>query len=358
VPSRNERIERKTQLPEQLDPMREVELEGKLKARMFSLGWQFPFARVFSSRRPVTIVYHSIPRRHQVNQFPDISSNGLDARSFEKQVAFLKRNFDPLSPADFDSQRSRFGRIQVLLTFDDGFRNNAEVAAPILRRYRVPALFFVSSRHAMPGRYLWFAYLSNLAQYFKGGGFVFRDKFMDMSPERREATVNELRQTLLGLKPHPGAMYRAIEEELPPLEDFLNETELLDHCAGMSAEQVEELARDPLFSIGIHTVDHPYLTRCDEDELVRQIADNKAWLERICKRKSDAIAYPLGDYDPRVLRCCRELALTRGYAVRPRLSTDYRLELPRLGIYRPSLDYLGFKVQHGNLMRTVDLKVG
>jgi peptidoglycan/xylan/chitin deacetylase (PgdA/CDA1 family) len=358
MPSRNKRIECKVGLREQLDPMREVKLEGNLKAQLLSLGWRFPFAKVFTSRRPVTLVYHSVPRRHQINQFSDIGSIELDARSFEKQVAFLKKKFDPIFPADFDSQRSRFGRIRVLITFDDGLRNNAEVAAPILRRYRVPALFFVSPRHTIPGRYLWFAYLSNLAKYFKGAGFVFRDKFMDMSPERRKATVKELRQTLLELKPHPGAMYRAIEEELPPLEDFLSENELLDQCAGMSAEQVEELARDPLFSIGIHTVDHPYLTRCDEDELVWQIAENKAWLERISKRMSDTIAYPLGDYDLRVLRCCRELGLTRGYAMHSRLNTHYRLEHPRVGIYRPSLDYLGFKVHHGNLMRTVGLKVG
>jgi len=273
-------------------------------------------------------------------------------------VAFLKRTFDPIFPADCDAQRSRFGKIQVLLTFDDGFRNNAEVAAPILRKYGVPALFFVSSRHATSGKYLWFAYLSILAKYFKGAGFVFRDRFMDMSPERREATVNELRQTLVGLKPHPGAMYRAIEEELPPLEDFVSEPELLDRCAGMSVEQVEELARDPLFSIGTHTVDHPYLTRCEEGEMARQIADNKVWLESVCKRECDAIAYPLGDYDLTVLRWCRELGLTRGYAVDPRLKMDCRLELPRVGIYRPSLDYLRFKVQHGNLIRMLGLKVG
>jgi peptidoglycan/xylan/chitin deacetylase (PgdA/CDA1 family) len=333
-------------------------VSASVRARLHRFGWRFPFARVYSSRRPVTLVYHSIPRGHHEARAPDAGSIELDAHAFEKQVAFLKRNFDPIFPADFDTQRSRLGRIRVLLTFDDGFRNNAEVAAPILRKYGVPALFFVSSRHTTPGKYLWFAYLSNLAMYFKGAGFVFRDRFMDMSPERREATVNELRQTLLGLTPHPGAMYRAIEEELPPLEDFVSEPELLDHCAGMSVEQVEELARDPLFSIGVHTVDHPYLTRCEEDEMARQISDNKAWLESVCKRECDAVAYPLGDYDLTVLRWCRELGLTRGYAVDPLLKMDYRLELPRVGIYRPSLDYLGFKVQHGNLMRTLGLKVG
>jgi peptidoglycan/xylan/chitin deacetylase (PgdA/CDA1 family) len=245
----------------------------------------------------------------------------------------------------------------VLLTFDDGFRNNAEVVAPILRRHGVPAVFFVSSRHAMPGKYLWFTYLENLAKHFKGAGFVFRDRFMDMSPGRREATVSELRETLLRLEPHPGAMYRAIEEELPPIESFLSESDLLDRCAGMSAEQVGELARDPLFSIGVHTVDHPFLTRCEGDEVERQIAGNKAWLERASKRECDAIAYPLGDYDAEVLQRCRKLGLTRGYAVTPQLKKDPLFELPRVGIYRPSLDYVGFKVQHGNLIRALGLEI-
>ena len=66
---------------------------------------------------------------------------------------------------------------------------------------------------------------------------------------------------------------------------------------------------------------------------------------------------PLGTMS-QTLRGCRELGLTRGYAMHSRLNTDYRLEHPRVGIYRPSLDYLGFKVHHGNLMRMVGLKVG
>lgn len=296
-------------------------------------------------------MYHDIPRKGD-------DARTLDAGSFEKHVVFLKRNFDLISPADLDIRRSRLDKIQVLLTFDDGFRNHAEVVAPILQKHSVPAAFFVNSRSATSGKYLWFVYLSNLAKHFRGAGFVFRDKFMDMSPGRREATMSELTETLLRLKPHPGAMYQAIEEELPPLEDFMSESELLDRCAGMSAQQVGELARDPLFSIGVHTVDHPFLTRCEEDEVVRQIADNKAWLERACNRECDAIAYPLGDYDAGVLQRCRELGLARGYAVIRQMKADPRFELPRLGIYSPSLDCLGFKVQHGNLMRALALKVG
>jgi peptidoglycan/xylan/chitin deacetylase (PgdA/CDA1 family) len=89
----------------------------------------------------------------------------------------------------------------VLLTFDDGLRNNAEVATPIVRKHGVPAIYFFSSRHATPGKYLWFVYLSNLERQFKGAGFVFRERFMDMFPGRREATMSELTEALLRLRP-------------------------------------------------------------------------------------------------------------------------------------------------------------
>lgn len=130
-------------------------------------------------------------------------------------------------------------------------------------------------------------------------------------------------------------MYRTIEEELLLLEGFLSESELLDRCAGMSAQQVEELVRDPLFWIGVHTVDHLFLTRCEGDEVERQIVDNTAWLERACKWKCDAIAYPLDDCDARILRRCREAGLAHGYAVDPWLKADLRFEVLHIGIYPP-----------------------
>ena len=114
------------------------------------------------------------------------------------------------------------------MTFDDGFRNNAEVAVPILRKYRVPAVFFVCSRHATPGRYLWFSYLRALERHFRGNGFTFCQEFMDMTPTQRVATVARLREHLLNLQPHPSAMYAAIENELPQLEDFVSRGELED----------------------------------------------------------------------------------------------------------------------------------
>lgn len=323
---------------------------GKAGQSIASLTWRLPFVRLISSGYPTVLVYHGVGRTR--------AEGAIDAETFERHISLLTKNFECVSSEHLRSYRRRADRNQVLLTFDDGFRNNFDVARPILLKYRVPALFFISSRHADPGRYLWFSYLRALKRHFPSDGFSFRGTQIDMGPEAREASMTQLREFLLSLKPHPAAMYLAIEEELPRLEDFMAPEQLSDECEGMTAEQVGELASNPLFSIGCHTVDHPYLPRCEPAEMCRQISENKSWLEAVAGLRCDAIAYPLGDYDAAVLELCRKLMFSKGYALSALLRSTPEFEIPRIGIYSTSLEFLGFKAQWGNLLRAARLAVG
>jgi peptidoglycan/xylan/chitin deacetylase (PgdA/CDA1 family) len=319
-------------------------VSNKVAAGIVRYGWRFPFARTLVSRQPVICLYHGVPAR--------------DGAVFEQHVLFLKRHFELVSPAQLENRRKRLDRLRVLLTFDDGFRNNAEVVAPILRKHDVSAIFFVSSRHAVPGQYLWFSYLSALEDHFRGQELHFRGDCFDLSAGNRRRNLERLQKILLGLLPHPAAMYRAIDEELPRLAEFVSERDVADRYAGMTGEQVAELAADRRFSIGVHTIDHPFLTRCEPADALHQIQGNRAWLEAVCGQRCDTIAYPGGDCDARLLSACRTLGFTRGYAVARPVDDRSWLGLPRIGIYSKSTDALGFKMQWGHLIRAMGIPVG
>lgn len=298
---------------------------------------------------PVILLYHGTPR--------NTIAGRVDEASLAQQIRFLKENFDLISPEDF-KPNPKSGRQQVLLTFDDGFRNNYDVARPILRTYRAPAIFFVSSRHAEPRKFLWFAYLRALEDWFPGSRIVFRGNTLSMQPEHRRASMERLKNILLGLTPHPRAMYDAIENELPALSDFMADKKIEDLCAGMTADQVKDLAADGLFTIGCHTVDHPFLTRCTAEEMEHQIGSNADWIQRVTGKPVHTIAYPSGDYDARVLGMYERFRFQQGYAVIPARRPPGTNELPRIGIYGTSLDVLGFVVRWGNAMRAMRVPMG
>ncbi|MDX1951295.1 MAG: polysaccharide deacetylase family protein [Verrucomicrobiota bacterium] len=319
----------------------------KLALPLCRIAWRFPGARLATPEVPIVLLYHEVPRSRP---------GGVEAKSFEEHVKFLQKNFELVAPGDVGTRKS--GRTRVMLTFDDGFKNNAEVVAPILKKERVPALFFISSRHCERGKYLWFHYLRGLERYFTGNGFNYQGEFWEMRPEKRRETMARLWKHLVELKPHPAAMYEAIDQQLPKLGDFIPQSTLDDFFEGMTPEQVGELASDPLFTVGNHTHDHPYLTQCDLRVAEEQILRNKIWLEKHTGKPCDIISYPIGDYNQQILETSVKLGFHTGHAVQPSIGKVPAMEIERLGIYSASTDLLGFKVTYGLFLRKLGLKLG
>ena len=65
---------------------------------------------------------------------------------FDRQITILKQNFSVIDTAALVKYREEGRPLSpnpVLLTFDDGYRDNLTVALPILKKHRVGAVFFV-----------------------------------------------------------------------------------------------------------------------------------------------------------------------------------------------------------------------
>ena len=301
-----------------------------------------------TARRPVHLLYHGIRDR---------DASCVDAETFERQVLFLKKYFEVgrLTP---DAGAAEGERPRVTISFDDGYRNNAEIAAPILKRHEVPATFFVCGRHSRGRGLLWFSYLEALETCFGGGGFDYHGEFIDMSAEARRDNMERLRRHLLSLRPHPEAMYQEIEANLPSIGDFLDEHDLRMRYAGLTEEQIGQLSACDLFSVQAHTEDHPFLPSCTAAEAHRQLDENKRWIERITGTPCTEVAYPGGDYDEGTISLCRRTGFTRGFAVMSKNLTSPEYEIPRIGIYARSLSVLAVKLVFGHQIRAWGIPVG
>jgi peptidoglycan/xylan/chitin deacetylase (PgdA/CDA1 family) len=231
---------------------------------------------------------------------------------------------------------------------------------PVLRRFEAPAIFFVSSRHLDGGGLLWFRYLEMLEHYFPEDRLELHGEVYSLHPSDKQDSLRRLRDYLLALRPHPGELYRVMEQDMPAAVDFAPKEALTDHAAGMTREQLRELANDPLFIVGGHTIDHPILPLCTLDEARRQLDENKRLLEQVTGQACDTFAHPLGKYDKPVLELCEELGFRSGFGVfgNPHGDRWSHLTLERIGIYKGSTLGLLAKAYAGARMRAMGLQFG
>jgi peptidoglycan/xylan/chitin deacetylase (PgdA/CDA1 family) len=204
--------------------------------------------------------------------------------------------------------------LQVAITFDDGYADNATAAAPPLAEAGLPATFFITTGR-IGGQHFWWDRLSAglVADYSKPAGIdvtvAGRDLWLALDDEQACLTsLAFLHQRLQPLPPDEiltvvGELLDRLEAPPPP-----------DDALTMTPEQVLALDALPLVDIGAHTRthlqlggQHPSLQR---DELQGSMAD----LTSLLGHPISSFAYPFGD--PRsVGDVAPRLAREAGYAL-------------------------------------------
>ena len=84
---------------------------------------------------------------HRVNDWMEEDGITCNSAKFEAFCEFFRRHFRvvPLSEQIAGCREGRGTGGTLSITFDDGYRDNFEVVAPILRRLGLPAAFFVAT---------------------------------------------------------------------------------------------------------------------------------------------------------------------------------------------------------------------
>ena len=82
------------------------------------------------------LLYHSISQ--------NMVSNEIDSFEFEKQISYLKNNnYESVSINQIKPNTKK----QIILTFDDGYKDIIWIVLPILKKYNFKAICFIVSNH-------------------------------------------------------------------------------------------------------------------------------------------------------------------------------------------------------------------
>ena len=127
---------------------------GLIKKCIFKCA-QFPgiYAVAKKQRRGATALFYHGVEDKIVD--PKIQAKmHIPLSQFEKQIKYVQKHFEIISLGFLYECLSNGYKIQpsqVLITFDDGYKNNLTVAAPFLKSHNVPFSVFISTKHIDEG---------------------------------------------------------------------------------------------------------------------------------------------------------------------------------------------------------------
>ena len=218
----------------------------------------------------------------------------------------------------------------LVLTFDDGYADNAEVALPILRRHGMAASFFVATGFLDGGR-MWNDTVIEAVRASPLDTVDLGDFGLDRLPlgttEERRAAIDAL---LRRVKYKPfGERDLAAQRIVRLLRCEKLPGELM-----MRREQVRELHLAGM-EIGAHTKCHPILTCLPLEDAKHEITAGRDELVQIIQSPVDVMAYPNGqptrDYGPEHVEAVRQAGFRGAVTTAPgvaRLGDDV-FQLPR-----------------------------
>jgi peptidoglycan/xylan/chitin deacetylase (PgdA/CDA1 family) len=279
------------------------------------------------SRRPLLIVltYHRIAVAGITsNPYYDHVISG-SPELFQAQVAFLASRFNVIHLPDLlprgiqSATIPRRGKPALLLTFDDGYRDNYEIAIPILRELGVPATFFLTSGFLERPRLPWWDHVAYAVKQTTVARFGLQrwpgdpePIGLDLgsnpgNPQRAVAIMQIVNQFLTGLISDERWFLAQLDRQAEVTVD----QEAEGRALFMGWDELYRLG-DLGMSVGSHGHEHRALGQLDEEAQTYELAHSKHLLEAYLQREVAAIAYPFG-WRGTFTNRTQELAARAGY---------------------------------------------
>ncbi len=232
--------------------------------------------RYFSKKGLFVFLFHDVS--DVPSEFCRKNELSVTLKIFEKQIEFVKNNFNICSIDDF-SEPEKLRAPAALITFDDGLESYFSNALPILKKYNCPSILFVNMEPVM-GKPFYGGLLSYLAEK--------NNLFKKTYPHYFNL--------------HPSIIERFLKEN--PITDL--ETKLIEYYGPFGSIEIMKMhEKNKLCFYGNHLFNHHNALTLSSDELSEAYRKNKAVLESF-ENHRNCFAYTFGSRSNETTNTIRE----------------------------------------------------
>ncbi len=280
-------------------------------------------------RRSLILLYHRVEE-----VWPDPWGLAVSPANFREHLEVISGYGTALSLNELvESLRAgKVPRKGIVLTFDDGYADNLNIAKPLLEEIGIPATVFVATGYIGGQREFWWDALDKV---FLQPNTLPRELRLAIRGDEHQwdlgdAAVYTAEHAVLDRVSKGGhgsvgvrqKTYQDVWKLLHPLTDVERRMALdeLQAWSGvdpsvrpshrlMSREEVRKLDDGDIVEVGAHSVTHSSLGSLTRDEQVNEIRQCKSVLEDILERPVTNFAYPFGkdwDFNQDTINAVRE----------------------------------------------------
>jgi len=298
-------------------------------------------------------MYHGIPTRNSFEGVANYHGYNIPIKIFEQQALYLKRNCNVVRLADFLADRNLSNiKMNIVITFDDGYENNYFNAFQVLARHSLPAIYALPTAFIGDRQPLWNDVIEFLVNHTRRS-----DAQFEWENEKHNFSIRDFGERLnlynwLLLKCVQIAQVdreNFIDEAIDALEVIVNPEELFrnEDYRPLNETQIQEMAESPLADFASHSVHHFLLSRVDLELKRAELSISKRQVEAITQSPCRYFCVPGGMYDVELV----EEAFRLGYEIvltsDPGLAKNTGRVLNRNGLFhQPSIYWFADQI-HG-----------
>jgi len=227
----------------------------------------------------------------------------------------------------------------IVITFDDGYKDNFSYAFPILKKYKIPATIFLTTGYIGTNKIFWWdrvGYILNnsdlqkidlgnitLSKYENKSQYIdiIIDEIKKMPDEKRKREINKIEESS--------------KVKLP---------KNIGNDMFLTWDEVKEMSESKI-SFGAHTVNHPILTNITLKQAEIEIKKSKEDIEKRINTSVNTFSYPNGlieDFNKEIIKILKKNGFICSVTAYPTMITK-DTDLFELGRVPPGWSYDAFK---------------
>lgn len=209
------------------------------------------------------LCYHGVTEGNH-DGVQNFSGKHILVNQFREQMEIVKRYTQILTINEVVwhmQNEEPWGDKSVVVSFDDGFKNNYQFAAPILEELDIPAVFYVCSGMIGTEMMFWVDIIEDCINRTKVNEF---DIKLDVTHSFNISSREQKIQAIVTIKDFCKRVTSVVRDQV--IDELIEKTQIVPSVNSsndyrmMNWQELRDLSSNPLFTIGGHTMYHDIMT--------------------------------------------------------------------------------------------------